>query len=331
MREAEAREAEAREAETVAVQLSGAIADLRQRDSLRRRLAVTDRRLAEAEEAVIRTGQLVKPKGGTVAELGSLSLPRLLASLRGSRATELDRERAVRKRAEYSHAVAVAGRDAVATDRLAICQALADLAGVEERFSAALRARQAWLRARQGDDLARGLAMTAHRYGRLEALEVETLHALRLGREALESLSRARAALSSANSWASVDVFAGGALLADSVERNRMDDAGRLLHRAELALRRFVRELADPGPALESLDLNLTMTVLDTVFDNVFSDLPVRVSVCEPGEQECRAHRTVIRKVADLQTELILIRFERHTLDERREALLSAFPGEQCA
>jgi hypothetical protein len=326
------REAEVRAVEQVATRLSGAIAELQERDSLRRRLAVTDRWLDEAEEAVNRTARRLRPAAGKVGKVGdleSVSLPRLLASLRGSRATELDRERAVRKRAEYSHAVAVAGRDAVAADRQAIAQALAGLAGVDDRYTAALRARQAWTG--PDDDQARALAVTAHRIGRLDAIEAETGRALSRGQQALECLSQARAALSSANSWASVDVFTGAALLADSVERHRMDEAGRRLHRAETALRRFVRELADPGPALTALDLNLTMTVLDAVFDNVFVDVPVRVSLCESGEQECREHRTVARKVADLQTELILVRFERHTVNQRRDAVLSTFPDEQCA
>jgi hypothetical protein len=302
-----------------------------ERDTLRRRLEVTDERLAAAEEAVTRTARLLRPGTGRVGELESLSLPRLLASLRGSRATDLDRERAVRKRAEFSHAVVVASRDAVAADRRAICQALADLDGVEGRYAASLRAEQARPTPGPEDDPTRVPAVAAERFGRLAASEARVRHALRRGRDALERLSQARAALSSANSWASVDVFTGGAFLADSVERHRMDEAGRRLHQAETALRRFVGELDDPGPALAALDLNLTMTVLDTVFDNVFADVPVRVSLCESGEQECRAHRSVAHKVADLETELILLRFERHTLNERCRALTSTFPDEQCA
>jgi hypothetical protein len=322
-------------AERVEVQLTAAVAELRRRESLRRRLTAADRQLGIAEERATRTALALDPRpgrsGGTHAALETLSLPRLLASLRGSRATALDRRRAVRKRAEYSHAVVVASRDTVASDRQELRRELAATDGAEDRYSAAVQARAAWLSACHDDERARTLAVTAHRRGRLEALETETRHAAERGREALAALGAARQAVSSKNSWASVDVFTGGGILADSSRRNRMDQAGRQLHTAEMALHRFVRELPETDLSIGALELNLTMTVLDVVFDNIFTDHAVQVHIHARGDGECRVQQVVLRKLAELENQLTLIRFERHTLDERRTGLLAALPRKQCA
>ena len=323
-------------AERVESQLTAAVAELRRRDSLRRRLAAADRQLAACEARVARTALALDPRpghsGGThVGGLESLSLPRLLASLRGARATALDRRRADRKRAEYSHAVVVASHDAIVRDQQELRTALAATDGAEDRYSAALQARAAWLGSCLNDEHARTLAVTAHRRGGLQALEAETRQAAERGREALTALSRARAAVSSHNSWASVDVFTGGGFLADSGRRNRMDQAGRLLHDAEMALHRFVRELPDTDVAVGALELSLTMTVLDTVFDNIFSDRAVRVHISTRAGRQGQVQQIVQRKVAELDQQLTLIRFECHTLDERRAGLLAALPGQQCA
>jgi len=318
------RDAERLDAEMLERELTAAVAAKAERDSLLRRLDAAERQFAAAQKVVTGTAQLLTRESADVAGLESLSLTRLLASLRGSRATDLDSERAQRKRAEYSHAVAVATRDAAAADRRRVREALDGTFGVENRFAEALRAKEAWLMASPDDEQARNLTETAERRGRLEAREIETQQAITAGRQARDSLSQAQAELSSANTWSTIDVFTNGGVLADSVKRNQMERAGRQLHAAETAMHTFGSELADVGGATDALQLDLTMTVLDTVFDNIFTDLTVQNRIADSSNLAQRAHQAVTEKVSELEDELITIQAERQILDEQRAVLLTA-------
>jgi hypothetical protein len=365
------------DAEGPEARLVAAAADQARRDSVLRRLAVAEQQFEAAQHVATITKGDLGDEDADVTGLESLSLPRLLASLRGSRATDLDRDRAKQKRAEYCHAIAVAGRDSAAADREALREALAATAGADERYAAALRAVEAWLASCSDNETAQQLARMADRRGRLEALETETRQAVEAGREALEALTLTRAELSSADRWDVVDVFAKGGFLADSAQRNRMDRASRSLHAAEMALRRFSRDLkcldcaieavplttgrpnavqlntvpanavpenatptnttqtdttpTDIGPAdavavnaerIDAVQLNLTLRVLELVFDNVFTDLTVLDDNCEASRRARLAHHAVIETVAELEDRLLTIEAERQVLEDQRAAPL---------
>ncbi|HST80944.1 MAG TPA: hypothetical protein VLL08_04275 [Kineosporiaceae bacterium] len=303
-------------------ELSSAVAAKAERDSLVRRSAAAQRQCAAADTVLTGTAAALASESADVAKLESLSFTRVLASLRGDRASALDAERAEQKRAEYAHAVAVATRDAAFAERQRLRLALSKAAEVDRRYAAALAAKEAWLLAGPPDERARELAESAERRGRLEALERETTEAIAAGSAALQSLSQARTTLSSANTWANIDVFAGGGLLVDSLKRSRMDEAAGQLHAAETALLRFGSELADINASIEALQLNLTMSVLDIAFDNVFTDLAVRGRIGDASHRADQAHQAVDRKVSELKDELRRVQAERGQLDDRRTALL---------
>jgi hypothetical protein len=309
-------------AEALERELSSAAAAKAERDSLVRRSAAAQRQCAAADSVLTQTAAALASESADVAKLESLSLTRVLASLRGSRATALEAERAEQERAEYAHAVAVATRDAAVAERQRLRFALAGAADVDRRYAAALAAKEAWLLAGPPDDRARELAESAERRGQLDALERETTEAIAAGRAALQSLSEARATLSSANTWSNIDVFAGGGLLVDSMKRSRMDEAARQLHAAETALLRFGSELADTNASIEALQLNLTMSVLDIAFDNIFTDLAVRGRIGDASHRADQAHQAVSQKVSELQDELRRVQAERRQLDDRRTLLL---------
>jgi hypothetical protein len=311
-------------AETPEPELTAATAAKAERDSLLRRFAAAERAFAAAQAVVDETSRSLTAESADVARLETMSVTRLLAALRGSRATRLEAERAEQTRAEYAHAVAVATRDEAAARRRSLRQALDATAGVEGRYQAALQAKEDWLTADPHDGRGRELLETAQRRGRLIGLQVETEQAIAAGQQALECLTEARAELSSAKNWADLDVFAGGGLLVDSVKRDRMDRAARRLHAAEVAMRRFSTELADVGASVDALDLDLTMSVLDTVFDNIFTDLAVKNRITDSSRQAQRAHQGVAEKVTALKAELRAVTAQRQALDERRTALLTS-------
>jgi len=193
------------------------------------------------------------------------------------------------------------------------------------RMSAAGRrgARIIALPAHPDDDRARALAAITQEHGRLEALRVETQQAIDAGNEVLGCLCSARACLSSANTWANIDVFGAGGFLTDLAKRRRMDDASAHLRAAEVALQRFGRELADVDAAIDGLQLNLALTVMDIAFDNFFADLMVKNRISPAGRQAAWAQRVVSQKVAELTDYLLTLQARGQRLEERRIALLN--------
>ena len=80
-------------AEALERELSSAVAVKAERDSLVRRSAAAQRQCAAADTVLAGTAAALASESADVAKLESLSLTRVLASLRGGRATALDAER----------------------------------------------------------------------------------------------------------------------------------------------------------------------------------------------------------------------------------------------
>jgi hypothetical protein len=306
-------------------QLTRAAAASEERTGLVRRLAAADRRVAAARAVAAGTLERL-PAGSTdVPPLEAQSLPRLLASLRGSGATQLDRDRAERKRAEYSHAVATAGLDYAIADRQQLREALHATSDAPDKQLTALRAQLAHL---ETSTPAHDLARLAGRRGELLAEQAETRHALTAGREARAALTQARRQLSSVDSWDRVDVFNHGGFLADSSQRSRMDQAARLLHAAEMALHRFGHQLAELGTTVEVLQLHLTMIVLDAVFDSIFADDTRSFEIAAlhrnsraPAHRADEADEALTRAVAALEARLTELAAEHRALEDQRLGL----------
>jgi hypothetical protein len=108
-------------------------------------------------------------------------------------------------------------------------------------------------------------------------------------------LEAARRTLASAGDLATYDTFLGGGMFGDMMKYDRMDQAQRLLHDADQALRHLSVELKDVGMSavVNGLAVDGLTQTFDVWFDNIFSDWSVRTRIMDAGRGTEAAARMV--------------------------------------
>ena len=257
-----------------------------------------------------------------VDRLEGLSLAKVWATLKGSHASDLERETAERDAARYTLAEAEERRRVAAHECEAVEARLADLGDVDAAHERAVVAKEAWI-TRSGHETAAPLARIAERRGELLAVDEEAREAHRAGVAAADLLVHASELLGSAQSWSTWDTFGGGGLVTDLVKYAQVDRAQELLRRADEALQAFSRELADLHlDVVRGVQVDQMTRTFDVWFDNIFSDMAVRARIQEAGRHVADASVQVRQALAVLETECRDLAEELASLAEERERLL---------
>jgi hypothetical protein len=303
-------------------QLAHAAQVRRQHSDLTQRSATERTHLQALDERVRRLRERLAEEAKDVAALESFSPARIWATLRGSRTTDLERERAEHDAARYEVAEAEARHDAAHRGVEALqaqLDALGDVDGIQRR---ALEAKEAW--ALDHDRaMSAALAELAGERGELFAAQKETAEAYAAGEAALAVVEEALELLDSAESWSTFDMLGGGGL-ADIMKYSKMDEAAKVLHRADVALGRFTRELADVGAtAVGGLQVDSTTRAFDVFFDNIFSDMAVRSRIQDAGGRAKAAREEVHKALVRLENASQEIAGRLRDLQSRRERLLT--------
>jgi hypothetical protein len=296
----------------------------REHADLQTRLTGAGGYLESAEQRVNELRQKLADEAGDVAKLESFSPTRIMATLKGSRVEDLDRENAEHDAARYAVAEAEARRDAAHRDVESLRSQLAALGDVEALHAGALAAKEEW--ASTHDPVtAAALSEIGQERGELAARDKEAREAHEAGREALGLLDQAGQLLGSAESWSTWDTFGGGGMLSDMAKYNKMDQATEVLHRADVALGRFSRELADLGMgAVGGAQVDTMIRTFDMFFDNIFTDMAVRSRIQDAGRRAAAAGQAVRRSLARLEETGREITRQLADLEARREEVLSA-------
>jgi hypothetical protein len=281
---------------------------------------------AARSAATARTGLAEEERD--VAKLESFSATRIWASLRDTRLSDLDRERAERDAAAYAVAEAEGRRAALQRDADALEAELATYASADDDHVAALVAKDTWVR-ENGAPGAEELAAIAEELGTLLARDKELMEAGRAAVEARRLLAEAEDRLRRARDWSNWDAFGGGGFFTDMMKYDRIDEAVGTLRAADRALKALSRELADVGMRVaasvnvRSVNVRGLDQAFDVWFDNIFSDLSVRSRVVD-------AHDTVRRVLAELVAMMSPLRADIDAgtarlaeLNRRREELLT--------
>ncbi len=222
-----------------------------------------------------------------VADLETVSLTRVWAALKGSRAGDLDRERAEAEAARYVAADAQARYDAALADLGRIEARLAEGPAIAAELEAALAQKEAWLAA-QGHPSASRLAAIAEERGTLLARLKEYDEASAAAVHADQVVTLARDAVGSARSWSEWDTFGGGGLITDMMKYDRLNQSRDLLRQSEHSigvLRRELNDLQISTDLVRSVEVDDFVRVFDVWFDNIFSDWAVRRRVVEADER----------------------------------------------
>ncbi len=310
------------DAQQIQSELEQAVAAREELAQLTRRLDGSAPHLADLEKHVADARLILEDETADVERLESFSAAKIWAHLKGSHATDVERETAEREAARYAVAEAEARRDAMQRDRAAIESRMRELGDVEERYRRAMADKEAWVTA-NGSESAVALAELAERKGELAALDREAREAHAAGRAAHDLLSQAASLLGSAGSWSTWDAFGGGGLLTDMMKYDKVDRATETLRRADLALSAFSRELADVNlPQVQGVQVDSMMRTFDVWFDNIFSDMAVRSRIEDAARRVAQALRQVELALAALEQKGRDIARDTAGLDKRREELL---------
>jgi hypothetical protein len=305
-------------------QLQHAAQVRREAQGLRERLDAAQRYAEQTTLRVQEARDRLADENEDVARLESFSWARIVSTLRSARTTDLERETAERDAARYAVADAEARREIAWREVAGIRAQLEGLGDVEQRFADAMAAKERWATEHAPEAAAR-LVELATRRGVLAAEDREGREAYAAGVEAGELLRHADQLLASAGSWATWDTFGGGGLLTDMMKYDKLDQVGEVLRRADLALGRFSRELADLRIAgVEAVAVDGITRTFDVFFDNIFSDLAVRSRIQQARERVVSAVGAVDRLLGDLSERGRAIGAELEDLDRRREQVLLA-------
>lgn len=299
-----------------------AVRDREERDRLRRRRDTTADHVDWCEKKVAEARRALQDESADVAALESFSWSRIAAGFAGTRDSDLMRERSEEEAARYAVAAAEAPLAAAVEELAAAEHALATLGDVDAAYARALDARQAELEGTSGPT-ARRLREIAQRRGELLAQDRELVEAHSAGRAAAQLFADADGLLGSARSWSTWDAFGGGGMLTDAMKYDRLDQATRVLQRADVALGRFARELGDVGPGgIGALGTGGLTRTFDVFFDNIVSDLAVRSRITDAAERVTVASSAVARALGRLELQRADVTRELTDLAAEREELL---------
>lgn len=302
--------------------LEQAVADRDEHARLSRQLHAVDSELENHVRQVEERGAALADESEDVGRLEEFSPTKIWSVLKGSHASDLERETAERDAARYALAEAEARRDALVRERDSLLAQRAGLGGVAEKYQEALGAKEAWIAEHSGPQAAR-LAQVAERRGELRALDDEGREAHRAGAAAASLLAQARDLLESAQSWSTWDTFGGGGLVTDMVKHDKMDRAAALLRQADASLRAFSRELVDVNlHAVEGLQLDGWSHTFDVWFDNIFSDMAVRSRIQDTLGRVAHTQQQVHHALTALEQKGHRLAAELAELEREREALV---------
>lgn len=258
-----------------------------ERDGLVAALAATQRREQQARDRVGETRQRLAAETADVADLESVSMTRILAALKGSRESDLDRERAEVQAAAYLVAEAEARLATEQRERESLEQRVAAYGDLDARRTELMAQREAEVQADPAHaDRAARLTDLAGEVGELRARSVQVEEADAAGREAHAVLQRTAQHLGSAGSWSTYDTFLGGGMLSSMAKHDQLDQAAALMRQADAALSRLGTELADVGlEAVGVVGIDSMTRALDIWFDNIFTDWAVRERIGQASQR----------------------------------------------
>ena len=253
-----------------------------------------------------------------VERLERLTLSAVLASLRGSKDEDIEREQAEAYQARLHLQEAERQLREVQEEIWVRRRRVEENGACEKEYEAVLREKEKALR-QHDPALAERLADLERQEVALTLRRQELAEALQAGQEALFSLEAAQGALNSAGNWGIWDV-AGGGLLTDMMKYSCLDEAQSRLEQVRSSLRRYQAELADVARALEvEIRPSGLGSTLDIWFDNVFSDWAVLDQISQSQRQLSGAQSQIEGVQRGLEGELRQVEGDLSALRQERD------------
>jgi len=238
-----------------------------------------------------------------VEKLEKLTWSSIMASLRGNKDEDLDREKreayAARLRLQEAERQLAEIRSEIRMrqDRLSMS------ADCERKYQALLLEKAEEAR-KQNPVLAEKLTEIEARELGLTSRRKELREALTAGQQALVHIHAAMDDLHSAGNWGTWDILGGG-LIADAMKYSAMDEAQKNMELVQSDLRRYKAELADVAhTAAFDLQPGGFLQFADFFWDNIFTDFAVRDKIYQSQDQMQELKIQVSRIQNGLEQEL---------------------------
>ena len=234
-----------------------------------------------------------------VEKLEKLTLSSVLASLRGNKEDEIDREKREAYAARLRLQEAERQRDEIRYEIRLRQERIKASESCEQNYEALLREKAEAVR-KTDPVLAEKLTELEQRELGMTSRQKELEEAFAAGRQAMDHIRAAIVDLDDAEGWSTWDIFGGG-LIVDAMKYSSMDDAQKKMEQVQSDLRRYQAELADVAQtAAFDLQPDGFLQFADFFWDNIFSDLAVRDHIYQSQGQM----QTLREQVQQIQTNL---------------------------
>jgi hypothetical protein len=305
--------------------LATAAEALREYEVTARRSADLRRRMDEMTTQLARLRTWRADEQEDVQRLESLSLTRVLASLRGTRDDTLERERAEADAARYRVAEAEGRLEALRRERDAAEARLGQLATAPATYAAVLDDTERHL-GESGDPRGVRLLELADERGRLTGDVHELTEAMQAARTAWHALRQVTEKLGSASGWSTYDTFFGGGALGSAIKHSRLDEAAQAAAHADGCFAVLRTELADVhnvALTAPNLAVDRLTRFVDVWFDNIFTDLAVRDRIKQAEQNVARSMQLVREVQGRLEQRAAQARARLATIETERLDLLT--------
>lgn len=147
------------------------------------------------------------------------------------------------------------------------------------------------------------------------------------GTTAKSLLSSAIDQLSSAKSFSTWDTFLGGGMIVTAMKHNAIDESEDTIHRAQMALQRFQREMKDVQ-ALEAsafaVERGSFIQVADYFFDDIFSEWTIHSRIKKSQGNLENTSRDVSTVLRSLDEKKQLLQSELTEVESKRKEMIEA-------
>ena len=256
-----------------------------------------------------------------VDRLEGRSLAAFFYQVVGKKEGKLDKEKQEAYAARVKYDAAARELEGAEADLRRVRGELAELAGCEETYRAALEEKASALKAAGGAGAERVLALEED-IVRLDSQLLELSEAIAAGKIALNTTDRVLSQLDSAEGWGTWDLVGGG-LLTDMVKYEHLDAAQSELELLQEHLRRFKTELADVRLQADlQVGVDDFLRFADCFFDNLFTDWTVLEQINQSQQQVRGTRGTIEHTLLRLQDLMSHTRQEREQLRMELDELL---------
>ena len=196
---------------------------------------------------------------------------------------------------------------------------------IKEEIASIERKMQIWIMA-NAPKVAQHLTDLTEQELLVNQLIIEIHEAIEAGKVALEKLTSAAQALSSASSYSTWDTFFGGGFFVTALKHNKLDQSNAYIHKAQMALQRFQNELLDIQEMKQNafeVEVDGFVKFADYFFDDIFSAWSVHSKIATSTNQISRVQDDVNNTLFDLERKLTAAERKRDEINDSKQQIYS--------